>query len=102
MYFPFDENVAIWWHNDLVTMCLCLASRPYTICEASVVNLTALFTPFKWAGKFGNFNSVPFNRDSRILFLEKTSANAGSQTPLYERSIKVDQCVASKLIEIIF
>ena len=49
--------------NDLV-MCLYLASCPYTICELSVVNLTAISTPGVVAGKFGNFNSVPFIRDS--------------------------------------
>ena len=83
-------------------MYLCLASCSYTICEFSVVNLTALSTPCEGAGKFGNFNSVPFNRGSRSPFLEKSSASAGSQTPLCKRSFKVDQFVTSKLIEVIF
>ena len=48
--FPFDENAGlIWWHNELVTMCLYLASCPYTICEVSIVNLAALSTPCEWA-----------------------------------------------------
>ena len=79
--------------NDLVK-CLCLAYCPYTTCEVSVVNLTALSTPCEGAGKFGNFNSVSFSRDSRNSFLEKTSASVGSQTPLCEKSNKVDQFVA--------
>ena len=37
------------------------------------------------SGKFGNFNCVPFSRDSRSSFLEKNSASVGSQTPLCER-----------------
>ena len=85
VHFLFDENAGLlWWQNDLV-MCLCLASCPYTICEFSVVNLIALSTPCEGAGKFGNFNSVPFSRDPRSSFLEKTSASVGSQTPLCKR-----------------
>ena len=72
--------------QDNLVMCLYLASCPCTIYEFSVVDLTALSTPCEGAGKFGNFNSVPFNRDSSS-FLEKN-------TPLCERSNKVNQFVA--------
>ena len=81
--------------NDSV-MCLCLAFCPYTKCEFSVVKLPALSIPCEGAGKFGNFNSVPFSRDSSSFLGKKktNSASVGSQTPLCERSNKVDQFVA--------
>lgn len=81
---------------------MCFASCPYIIYEASVVNLTAFSMSCQCASKFGNSNFVPFLENSRVSFLEKPSATAGSQTPLCESSIKVDQSVTSELMAVIF
>ena len=82
-------------------MCLCLASCPYTTCEASVVNYTALSTPCEWAGNLGSSSLVPAIDDFSSSSFVKHSVSAGSQTGVCERSIKFYQCVAAKLITVI-
>ena len=80
----------------------CLASCPYTTCEASVVHFTALLTPCERAGNLGSSSLVPAVDDFSSSSLVKHSVSAGSQTGVCERSIKFDQCVAAKLIAVIF
>ena len=48
----------------MIWLCVCALLSVHTQREFSVVNLTALSTPCEGAGKFENFNSVIFSKDS--------------------------------------
>ena len=82
MYFLF------WWKcwpflvAKMIWLCVRALLPVYTQSEFSVVNLTALSTPCERAGKFGNFNSAPFSRDSMNSFLEKKLCKCRFTNPI--------------------
>ena len=79
-------------------MCWCLALKPYTVCEASLVNLTACFMACECEDKSGKSSLVPFNNVSRSSDSEKSFIIGGSKMPHNVNSINCVQCVALKLI----
>ena len=79
-------------------MCWCLASKPYTVCEASVVNLTACSMAWECEGKSGKSSLVPFNNDSWSSDSEKSFIIGGSKMPHNVKCINCVQCVALESI----
>ena len=79
-------------------MCWCLASKPYTVCEASVVNLTARSMAWECESKSGKSSLVTFNNDSQSSDSEKPFIIDGSKLPHNVKSINYVQCVVLKLI----
>ena len=99
IYEPLDENAGLnCWHKTFVSMCWCLASKPYTDWEVSVTNLTARSTPWECGGKSGKLIFSPVNNEFCNSSSEKSSVSGGSQTPFTDKSIKSVQCTTLKLI----
>ena len=98
-----DKNAVLnFWLKTLTVMCWCLASKPYTVCEVSVVNLTARSMAWECEGKSGKSSLVPFKNDSRSFDSEKSSIIGGSKMPYNVKSINCVQCVTLELIVGIF